>query len=312
MMSVGLSEVQVQRYIHQLADEHNACGVSVACINSHKNVTLSGDVDSINALEHKLRSEGIFARKLVVNVAYHSQHMRAIAPEYGRSIQKIEKGNAAPNTVIMVSSVTGQRVTEDQLRSPQYWIDNMVFPVRFSAAVQQICVQDAQKIRKKLDCSHQDHLQIKLLFELGPHAALQGPIRDILSEVSGGASIMYTSVLVRHQPPLQSILSSIGKLHCLGYSVDLDLVNRLSKASRKQPQLLHNLPEYPFDHSRSYWEESRISRRLRLHDQPKLDLLGKPVPDWNPLEAKWRNFIRVSEMPWVEDHMVSFYIPHLR
>ena len=37
----------------------------------------------------------------------------------------------------------------------------------------------------------------------------------------------------------------------------------------------------------------------------KLDLLGRPVADWNPSEAKWRNFIRVTEMPWVEDHVVS-------
>ena len=66
-----------------------------------------------------------------------------------------------------------------------------------------------------------------------------------------------------------------------------------------------DLPEYPFDHSVSHWLESRISSRFRTHHQGKIDLLGKPVADWNPLEAKWRNNIRVSEMPWIEDHTIN-------
>lgn len=305
MISVGLSEFQVQPYIDQLAEEFGDGVLSVACINSHRNVTLSGDVDQVNAIELKLKSEGIFARKIVVDVAYHSPHMQAIARDYGLSIQKLEKGHSTPGAVIMVSSVTGQRVTGDDLSAPDYWVDNMISPVRFSAAVGQLCARSAQGTRKKLDCSHRNRPVVNLLIEIGPHSALQGPIRDILSELPGGASISYTSVLKRRHPALHSILNSLGQLFCLGYPVDLGKVNRLSKAANKRPRLLHDLPEYPFDHSQRYWEESRISKRLRLHPQAKLDLLGKPAPDWNPFEAKWRNFIRVSEMPWVEDHVVS-------
>jgi zearalenone synthase, highly reducing iterative type I polyketide synthase len=69
--------------------------------------------------------------------------------------------------------------------------------------------------------------------------------------------------------------------------------------------ILPDIPSYPFDHSKGYWFESRLGNHFRTFPQNKLDLLGKPVADWNPLEAKWRNVIRVSEMPWVEDHVVS-------
>ncbi|MCJ1263260.1 hypothetical protein MMC22_003130 [Lobaria immixta] len=305
MMSVGLSEVQIQPYFDQFTNHSNTGSISVACINSHKNITLSGDADEIDALERILKSKDVFTRKLVVGIAYHSPHMQIIARDYGLSIQKLEKDIADPNTLSMISSVTGQRATADQLCTPQYWVDNMVSPVKFSTAVGQICGQSTQQIRKKLDCSHRNSLQVNILLEIGPHSALQGSIRDILTEVSGGANIGYASVLVRRQPAVHTMLSSLGQLHCRGYSIDLSKVNRLNKEPRKRPQLLHDLPEYPFDHSRRYWEESRVSKRLRLHHQTKLDLLGKPVPDWNPLEAKWRNFIRVSEMPWIEDHMIN-------
>ena len=65
-MSVGLSEVQVQPYLGQLANEFGAYRLSVACINSYKNITLSGNADQIDALEIWLKSEGIFARKLIL------------------------------------------------------------------------------------------------------------------------------------------------------------------------------------------------------------------------------------------------------
>lgn len=312
MMSVGFSEEQAQACLEQLANDSGSRSVWVACINSHKNVTLSGNVDQLDALESKLKSEGIFARRLVVDVAYHSPKMQTVAHNYGASIQKLEKGNAAGKNAIMVSSVTGQRVTADELCSSQYWVNNMVSPVRFSAAMGKICTQYAGQIRKKLDLSHRDRLQVQFLLEIGPHSTLQGPIRDILMEASGGSSISYTSALIRRQSSLQSLLNSLGQLHCLGYSMDLSKINQLSNNFGPRPRLLHDLPEYSFDHSRRYWDESRVSKRLRLHPQTNLDLLGKPVPDWNPLEAKWRNFIRRSELPWVEDHIVSSMLSRVR
>ena len=306
MMSVGLSERQVRVYIDQLAHQSGIHGLTVACINSPRNVTVSGDATHIEALKSILDEEEIFVRKLMVDVAYHSPHMEAIALDYGRSIQGLEKGCALSDSTVMISSVTRQKVSKDQLSSPDYWVRNMVSPVRFSEAIGQLCAYSSQKIRKKLDCSHRNHLQINVLLEIGPHSALQGPTRDILTSFAGGSNISYSSILIRHKSALQSALEAMGRLRCLGYPVDVDRINRPDGKIHKRPLPLPDLPEYPFDHSREYWHESRISKRFRLHPQTKLDLLGKPVPDWNPLEAKWRNFIRVSEMPWVEDHVVSY------
>ena len=37
----------------------------------------------------------------------------------------------------------------------------------------------------------------------------------------------------------------------------------------------------------------------------KSDLLGVTFPDWNPLEARWRNIIRKLENPWIKDHQIN-------
>ena len=218
MISVGLSEAQVKPYIDQLAEESGACRLSVACVNSPKNVTLSGDADQIDALEYKLKSEDIFVRKLVVGVAYHSYHMQAIAHDYGLSMRDLEKGTPSSDA-IMISSITGQRVTEDQLCKSEYWVENALSQVKFSSAMEQLCSQTSKNFHRKLDCSHRNHPQVSILLEIGPHSALQGPIRDVLSEIPGGANIKYTSALIRGRSSLQSILDCCGKLHCFGYLI---------------------------------------------------------------------------------------------
>ena len=96
-----------------------------------------------------------------------------------------------------------------------------------------------------------------------------------------------------------------GRLYCLGYPVKVANVNRTEATKATNRMALTDLPEYPFDHSQAYWHESRINKELRLRKHPRLDLLGTQSLDWNPLEARWRKFIRLSETPWVEDHVVN-------
>lgn len=305
MLSVNLSESQAHTYISKVKIEAGSIGLVVACINSHQNVTISGEKTQLRELTSILEEDKVFVRRLVVDVAYHSPHMHAIASEYAQSIQDLEKGHPLSEMITMISSVTGKRTSHEELCTSQYWVANMVCPVKFSDALQQLCAQSAQKVRKKLDRSHLHRFHLNSLVEIGPHSALQGPIRENLSTVKGGDQIDYSSILIRSQPALQSALSSIGRIFCHGYPVNLDSVNQLYADVSKGPAVLSTLPEYPFDHSRAYWHESRVSRNYRFLKQGRLDLLGKPVPDWNDLEAEWRHFIRVSEMPWVEDHAIK-------
>ena len=305
MLSVNLSESQAQTYISRVKTEAGSIGLVVACINSHQNVTISGEKTLVRELTTILEDDKVSVRRLVVDVAYHSPHMHAIASRYAQSIHDLEEGRPFSEAITMISSVTGKRTSHEELCTPQYWVKNMVCPVKFSDALQQLCAQSVQKVRKKLDRSHLHQFQLNSLVEIGPHSAMQGPIRENLSMVKGGDQIDYTSILIRSQPALQSALCSIGRLYCHGYPVNLDSVNQSYADVSKGPAVLSTLPEYPFDHSRSYWHESRISQNYRSLKQGRLDLLGKPVPDWNDLEAEWRHFIRVSEMPWVEDHAIK-------
>ncbi len=305
MLAVGLSQADIQTYINEIAVQPRTSGLTIACINSPKNVTVSGDADRIESLKSLLDEKKIFARKLHVDVAYHSPHMQDVSDDYCIMIQDIEKGESRSKLTTMISSVTANKVKETDLLSPEYWVSNMVSPVRFSDALGQLTAQSSQNIRKKIDLSHRKKFSVNMLVEIGPSSALQGPIRDALTELRGATNISYTSMLIRRTSALESTLAAIGKIKCLGYPIDLNNINYPRAEDSKKGMALPNLPEYQFDHSKRYWYESRISDGFRTRQQGKLDLLGKPVPDWNPLEAKWRNHLRVSEMPWMEDHVIN-------
>jgi acyl transferase domain-containing protein len=306
MMSVGLSPEDAEPFLARV-DKPSELGLTIACYNSPKNVTISGDEAMIDELKVLLDEAGHFARKLQVNVAYHSKQMEAIATEYRASIGELSPraaGDAAP--IPMVSSVTGGLAARKSLLQPDYWVQNLVSPVRFTQAVLHMCSQGEAGLAKKIDHSHLYACVVDHLLEVGPHSALQGPIRDILKKSPRGTSVNYTSMLVRNNPADVTTLSMAGQLYCSGYPVNLSAVNAPAGSDTQQRlKMLVDLPEYPFDHSRGYWHESRISKNYRFRKAPPLELLGSPDPDWNPLEAKWRHVIRHLEIPWVEDHKVS-------
>ncbi len=84
----------------------------------------------------------------------------------------------------MISSVTGERARSDQLTDPSYWAMNMTHTVQFVQAITVMCEQT--KVVKKIDRSHLYASVVDHLVEVGPHAALQGPLRDILRATPRG------------------------------------------------------------------------------------------------------------------------------
>ena len=303
MMSVGLSEDQLVPYLQKVAHHQ----LTVSCVNSPRNVTVSGNELQLNTLKLLLEEDRVFARKLRVDLAYHSPQMNEIAVEYLALIKNLEKNDSVVGNITFVSSVTGCVASADQLCQGEYWVRNMISKVRFKEALERMCFQPAKELQRKLDLSHRNVLITNDILEVGPHSALQGPIRDILRSLTRGKEINYFSALIRDRSALETILEAVGQLYCLGYPVSLQHANQsIENGSHGRQRILTDLPEYPFDHSQTYWHESRLSTGYRFRQHPFVDLLGSQVPDWNPLEARWRNILRVSEIPWVADHQVIY------
>ncbi|KZF20978.1 hypothetical protein L228DRAFT_284065 [Xylona heveae TC161] len=300
MMAVGLSEADAEERIGGLDP---ALGKAfVACINSPTNVTVSGDRPVLEALGQALQKDGVFARFLKVHTAYHSHHMEAVAPDYELSLAGIEV-NLADDTVEMVSTVTGEPVTANDILGPKYWSKNMVSPVRFNNALQTLCSRRATTKRARRGAGNQ--AAVDALVEIGPHAGLAGPVKQILGVPSLEKSgIVYKSILSRGQDACQTTLEAVAFLFAKGYKIDLSKINS-PDGLHTMPQVVVDLPTYFWNHSKRHWSESRLSLEHRFRRHARTDFLGYPVNDWNPMEPRWRNLIRLREQPWLKGHIVQ-------
>ncbi|KAF2800540.1 ketoacyl-synt-domain-containing protein [Melanomma pulvis-pyrius CBS 109.77] len=302
MLAAGLSAAQAAVYLIRFRKDNPSQKVVIACINSPKSVTLAGDEIAISALKTQLEGDDIFARKLSVNVAYHSPHVTLVSPEYRSFLDNLETGEQSIHAhQTMVSSVTGWPIEASELIKAGYWVRNMESPVRFSDAVSQAIAP------RNGGSGRQNPSEVSDVLEIGPHSALQGPVMEILKNLNKFGEIRYDSVLNRRANSVDTMMNALGRLYCLGYPADLLAINRLSDMRREDVKVLTDLPSYPFDHSKSYWHEGQRGRDFRFRKEPRLDLLGLPNGDRGPttLGRSWRKITRLSETPWVQDHVIN-------
>jgi len=280
MLVVGAGEEEIIDHL----DNVTKGTVSVACVNSPRNITISGDEGPIQELATMLASKGIFNRSLRVDTAYHSYHMRAAAQEYKDNLGLIT--TKTPKAVKFFSTVKAKEIVGPF--DVEYWVENLVSKVRFQQAMQNLC--NAQAATRQV------------FVEIGPHNALAGPTRECIA--GSALDYDYLSPLNRGKHALQGLLEVVGRLFEHGHQVNFSALSS-SEIQQEAVSVLPDLPSYCWDHSKKHWHESRLSRDYRLRKHPYHDLLGVRSPESTSIEPRWRHMIDVTSMPWLADHVVD-------
>ncbi|KAI1852774.1 hypothetical protein JX266_002315 [Neoarthrinium moseri] len=293
MAAVGLDPELAKQYITRTTMGK----VVVACINSPSNVTLSGDTEGIDEVTKLIQADGIFARKLRVSTAYHSHHMEAIAEEYLRSLEDSCQAKDGLPEVVMYSSVTAKVIEGSQLGAA-YWVANLIKPVNFSGAV--TAAMQTGALGKRNISTKKGNSGV--MIEIGPHAALQGPLKQIMGSLGAqDSSYRYLSVIKRGEDSVQTCLEVVGELQVLGHEVNLSLANGYQDTEVVMSALT-DLPPYAWNTSNSFWHESAALAAYKKRDHPRLELLGARDERSTESEPCWRNYLRISEQPWIEHH----------
>lgn len=312
MMAVGISRTEIMVYLQRLADEDGLIGeVEIGCVNSPKNVTLTGPWSQLSRLEQWLTEDKVFTRRLQVPIAYHhSRYMAEIAAEYLAVLGPLLDEPRSKFCIPMISSVTGNIIQHQRIRQGEYWVENLTSTVEFERSFTKLALHASQKPRHRLGKGSGPDTRATHLLEIGPHSALRGPIRETLQQLISSdvkhPSLTYIPSLVRKHNAAESLLKAVGELWCAGID-SVDVLGACNLSHRYRP-VIPELPPYPFDHTQIHWREGRISRNLRFRDSPRHDLLGTRNLDWNPQIAQWRNVLRLAEVPWLEDHTIGSQI----
>ncbi|KAI1760379.1 hypothetical protein GGR53DRAFT_509864 [Hypoxylon sp. FL1150] len=280
MMAVGAGEVDTLAHIKNLSSSGT---VVVACVNSPSSTTVSGDAAGIEELQKILQAQDIFARRLKVDTAYHSHHMKAVSQEY---MDRLTGLKFEPPSIRFFSTVSGEEKHEGFGAS--YWVENLVSQVRFLKAI---------------ECLGREMGQGPFNFiEVGPHKALAGPIRQSLASLQGeGLSYRYIPTLVRDQDGITSLMSTGSSLFVSGSDIDLAVVASLGIST--SAKVLGSLPHYHWNHTVDYWREPRLSKDYRCRPHPHHDLLGIRQLTSPDSEPSWR--IILTSDGWIRDHVVD-------
>ncbi|KAI0466095.1 hypothetical protein F4859DRAFT_527534 [Xylaria cf. heliscus] len=288
MMAVNMSESQALTFCNHPSLSGRVC---VAASNSPTSVTLSGDLDTIYTAQKLLTPNHKSPKILHVDTAYHSPHMVKPAAYYvnalrGYRVSPIPEGNG----ITWVSSVEGRPFTGATDLDCQYWADNMVNQVQFRGAVEYALSQSGDEF----DCA----------MEIGPHPVLRGPFTQIVKAHDPDRNIPYSYPLNRLGDSGWAVSEFLGFMWSRFGRMSVDLRRYIEQGSA--PDLLHsrlfNLPSYPFDHSVDYWLESRISRQFHSQSEAPHELLGVRSREDSMYEMKWRNILKLDQIPWLAGH----------
>ena len=227
MLAVGLGEAEVAQWV----DPHP--WVVIAAINSPSSTTLAGDGAQLDAVEKVLEAQGVFCRRMQVDIAFHGPHMDCLKDDFLRATVHL-----APRTAMVAfySTVTGEPLQGDEVDA-DYWWQNVRAPVRFQKAV-----------TRAIDDGH------RVFLEVGPHPVLSAALRDCARARKVQAAAWPS--LRRGEPERAQMLSTAGALHTSGLPLDW---SALTPPHGK----LVSLPTYPWQRER-HWCESKRSREFRL------------------------------------------------
>ncbi|MGV9411049.1 type I polyketide synthase [Nocardia sp. NPDC003693] len=267
MLAVGLPADKATALIEDDAR------VDIAAVNGPGSVTLSGEVERLDEIAETLTDDGVFARRLHVEVPYHSRLMDPILDELRTALARITPHEPR---LPLYSTVTGASVTAATWDG-DYWCANVRRPVRFAAAVAALAAADH-----------------RVFLEVGPHPVLSGNIREVLLGVDDTGVTIAT--LDRKQPDSVSLRRTLIGLYAAG------VVSTETLFPADHPVTAHlPLPRYPWQHVRLHAPHP-LFEQLRLGTPGGYAMLGDP-----DLEGRsgWQLQVGAQTLPWIADHVVA-------
>ena len=271
MLAVGMAEAQVCELIARYGSN-----VDVAVINADDEVVLSGAAEELERFLACLNQDTFTRWVPVVDYPAHSAAMEAPAQALADQLTWLRP---CSSDVAFYSAVTGDAV-EGTVLDQEYWRRNARMPVRFRDAVEAM-------LRAR---------PVASIVEIGPHPALQRPLRQICTSAGRPRTAVLASA--RRQRELPELLTALAKLYQLGADVRWKRLHR-----QETPQA--PLPLYPWDHAK-YWLAPQRARAVAADDRQDHPLLGQQMLLAVPADRLvWEHRGSAWGRSWLSDHRVA-------
>ncbi|MBB4927397.1 candicidin polyketide synthase FscB [Kitasatospora kifunensis] len=187
MLAVQATEDEVLPLLDEL--------VSIAAVNGPTSVVVSGAEEAVAAVRAHFEAAGRKTSRLRVSHAFHSPLMDPMLEDFRKVVEGLSL--QAPTTPV-VSNLTGELATAEQLCSPEYWVAHVRQAVRFADGVRTLTAQGVGRF-----------------LELGPDGVLSA-----LAAESAAEEALLVPVLRKGRGEESTVLQALARLHVDGAPVD--------------------------------------------------------------------------------------------
>ncbi len=198
--------------------EHLPPELSLAAVNGPRSVVVAGKTPDVEAFATSLKQRGTACQILNTSHAFHSTMMKAASDELEEYLSGVR---TAPPGVPIISTVTGERLSDTDAVSPSYWARQLAQPVDFLAALTTLN-EDARDL---------------VFLEAGPGSTLASLARGLPLEQRHAVTASHTL----KSAAIDSLAGAWGALWTSGLPLDADRIYADEKR-RRIP-----LPGYEFE-----------------------------------------------------------------
>ena len=219
MLSVRLSESDLLARLPETLD--------LAAVNGPSLCVVAGPNEDLETFRTALEADGAVAQALHTSHAFHSRMMDPVVAKFAAEFAGIElRGPDIP----ILSTVTGDWLTDTEATDPLYWAKHLREPVGFHRSVVALGSEKSEQ----------------LFLEVGPGSTLAGLVRQSLDRKAGHLALSTCRHVRETGCDHANALESLGKLWTVGVDVDWNAFFSAEKRKRVP------LPTYPFERKR-HW-----------------------------------------------------------
>lgn len=199
--------------------------VWIAAVNTPENVTISGDIEQVDAVIANAKKQRLFTEKLAMHHPFHSPMMADSAATLGETLSAVSFANP---TIPLLSTQTGQVITsasEMGAMGKEYWSQHLCQPVQYHRALQALADTPANA-----------------LIEMGGTATLTG----LAAQVIDNGKNLFLPSQREGRESWQQFCETVAQAWMSGIAIDWLAFHG------ERPRPLFNLPQTGFNRS-AWW-----------------------------------------------------------
>lgn len=228
--------------------------VAIAALNGPAATVISGDRETALKVAEYFSARGRRTTRLNVSHAFHSPHMEGMQETFRQQIASL---TFHPPQIPLMSNVSGQLASAQQICHPEYWVEHVCAPVRF---LDGIC-----DLAQEFD----DNAPVTFL-EIGPQGILTTMAQHCL-QPHQLKNAEFISPLSRGGQDTDELMNALARLHIRHCPVNW------SAAFEPYGCHLIELPTYAFQRQR-YWLDGPDGVSLRSLATASLAAKLTPLP----------------------------------